>query len=66
MALIDWIILVGYLFISVSLGFVLASRNRNEDDYFIAGRQLTGWLAGYSCVCHIVPQCHPELKSVSL
>ena len=48
MALIDWFILAVYLFVSVAMGIVLASRNDNEDDYFIAGRKLTGWLAGAS------------------
>ncbi len=48
MAFIDWLILIAYLAISVVLGALLARRNNNEDDYFIAGRQLTGWLAGAS------------------
>ncbi|KGG14757.1 MULTISPECIES: sodium:solute symporter family protein [unclassified Prochlorococcus] len=48
MSLIDWLILFIYLLASVSLGLFLARRNRNEDDYFVAGRSLTGWLAGAS------------------
>ncbi len=48
MTLIDWLILISYLAISVLLGAYIAGRNKNEDDYFIAGRQLTGWLAGAS------------------
>ncbi len=48
MALIDWLILFIYLFISVALGISLARRNDSEDDYFVAGRKLTGWLAGAS------------------
>ena len=30
------------------LGFWLARRNRGEEDYFVAGRRLNGWLAGAS------------------
>ena len=48
MTLIDWLILITYLVISVVLGAFFARRNSNEDDYFVAGRQLTGWLAGAS------------------
>jgi len=48
MATIDWIILVGYLLISLVLGLLLARRNKNDADYFVAGRRLSGWLAGAS------------------
>ncbi len=48
MAFVDWIILSCYLFFSVVVGVYLARRNSNEDDYFVAGRNLTGWLAGAS------------------
>ncbi len=48
MSLIDWFILVVYLLASVVMGFYLATRNDSKDDYFIAGRKLTGWLAGAS------------------
>ena len=48
MAPIDWIILIGYLVATLALGLWLARRNRGEDDYFVAGRSLSGWLAGAS------------------
>ncbi len=48
MTSIDWLIIVLYLLISLFFGIALSSRNNHEDDYFIAGRQLTGWLAGAS------------------
>lgn len=48
MAAIDWMILVGYLAITLVLGLWLSRRNRSEDDYFVAGRRLSGWLAGAS------------------
>ncbi|MFQ6539825.1 MULTISPECIES: sodium:solute symporter family protein [Aphanothece] len=48
MATIDWLILIGYLVASLVLGLWLARRNRDQADYFVAGRQLKGWLAGAS------------------
>ena len=48
MSAIDWVILVCYLLMSLALGLLLARRNRNNDDYFVAGRRLSGWLAGAS------------------
>lgn len=48
MQTIDWLILIGYLVASLLLGLWLARRNRSEDDYFMAGHQLSGWLAGAS------------------
>ena len=48
MALIDWILLFAYLVFTLVLGVWLARRNQAEDDYFVAGRRLNGWLAGAS------------------
>ena len=48
MAAIDWVLLIAYLVMTLVLGFWLARRNRGEDDYFVAGRRLSGWLAGAS------------------
>ena len=45
---IDWLILIVYLLGSLAVGVWLARRNKSEDDYFVAGRQLKGWLAGAS------------------
>ena len=48
MAPIDWVLLVFYLIGTLFLGLWLARRNQGEDDYFVAGRSLSGWLAGAS------------------
>ncbi len=48
MALIDWLILWIYLLATLVIGLFLSRRNRSQDDYFVAGRRLTGWLAGAS------------------
>ena len=45
---VDWLILVLYMLGTLVLGLWLARRNRSEDDYFVAGRSLNGWLAGAS------------------
>jgi solute:Na+ symporter, SSS family len=45
---IDWLILIGYLVASLAVGLWLSRRNRSQADYFVAGRQLKGWLAGAS------------------
>jgi len=48
MTSIDWAIVIAYLVASLVVGLWLARRNRSEEDYFVAGRQLKGWLAGAS------------------
>ena len=48
MQIIDWCILTLYLFSTVLLGLYLSRRNKDQDDYFVAGRRLSGWLAGAS------------------
>lgn len=48
MAAVDWGLLVAYLTLTLVLGLWLARRNSGEDDFFVAGRRLSGWLAGAS------------------
>ncbi len=48
MAFIDWFILAIYLLFSLGLGIYVSIRNHNEEDYFVAGRKLSGLLAGIS------------------
>ncbi len=48
MSSIDWIILWVYLLGTLALGLWLGRRNKSEVDYFVAGRSLSGWLAGAS------------------
>ena len=48
MVIIDWIILVAYLVLSLLIGLYLSTKNQDQDDYFVAGRSLSGWLAGAS------------------
>ena len=48
MTFIDWFILFLYLIFSLILGIYFSLKNRNEADYFVAGRRLSGLLAGMS------------------
>ena len=48
MAAVDWLLLGLYLLLTFLLGLWLARRNRGQEDYFVAGRRLNGWLAGAS------------------
>ena len=48
MRTIDWLILIFYLLGTFLLGFILAGRNKSQNDYFLAGRGLSGWIAGAS------------------
>ena len=48
MTFIDWFILFIYLIFSLLLGIYISLKNRNEADYFVAGRRLNGFLAGMS------------------
>lgn len=41
LALLDWIIIIGYLMGMVAIGFWLSKRHSNFDDFFLAGRSLT-------------------------
>ena len=48
MAPIDWVLLAIYLLLTLVMGLWLSRRNTGEEDYFVAGRRLSGWLAGAS------------------
>ena len=48
MTFIDWLVLFLYLIFSLVLGIYISLKNHNEADYFVAGRRLTGLLAGMS------------------
>ena len=48
MAPIDWLLLVFYVIGTLLLCLWLARRNQGEENYFVAGGRLSGWLAGAS------------------
>ncbi len=48
MVAIDWLILFIYLIGTLLIGVLLSTRNQTQVDYFVAGRGLSGWVAGAS------------------
>ena len=47
--LLDWIVIVGYLLLSIGIGvFVVKRDSKNITDLFVAGRNLPWWLLGTS------------------
>ena len=44
MTVLDWIIVAGFLGILVTIGYLFSRKNKNIDDYFVAGRAMPGWL----------------------
>lgn len=44
MALIDWLIVALFLVALITIGYLFSHKNRNIEDYFVAGRSMPGWL----------------------
>ena len=44
MGIIDWIIVALFLGTLVTIGYLFSRKNKNIDDYFVAGRAMPGWL----------------------
>ncbi|MCR5002966.1 MAG: sodium/solute symporter [Bacteroidales bacterium] len=44
MSFIDWLIVALFLVALVTIGFLFSRKNKNIEDYFVAGRSMPGWL----------------------
>lgn len=44
MSIIDWIIVALFLLTLISIGFFFSKKNKNIEDYFVAGRSMPTWL----------------------
>ena len=44
MAFIDWLIVGLFLAALVTIGYLFSHKNKNIEDYFVAGRSMPGWL----------------------
>ena len=44
MSIIDWIIVAAFLIGLTAIGFFFSRKNRNIEDYFVAGRSMPTWL----------------------
>jgi solute:Na+ symporter, SSS family len=45
---IDFVIIVFYFALVLAIGFYLKSRSNTGEDFFMAGREMTAWIAGLS------------------
>ena len=45
----DYIVIIGYLTMLISVGFLMKKMCKNVKDYFIGGNHVAWWLAGASC-----------------
>ncbi|MCL6265981.1 sodium:solute symporter family protein [Flagellimonas myxillae] len=49
LAYLDWVVIIGYLLLSIGIGvFVVKHNSKNITDFFVAGRNLPWWLLGTS------------------
>jgi solute:Na+ symporter, SSS family len=46
LGVIDWLVVATYFGIVIGLGFYLKRYTRNEEDFFLAGRKNSAWVAG--------------------
>lgn len=44
MAFVDWLIVALFLGALVTIGYLFSHKNKNIEDYFVAGRSMPGWL----------------------
>lgn len=44
MTLIDWLIVGVFLCALITIGYMFSHKNKNIEDYFVAGRSMPGWL----------------------
>src|SRR5580692_1802260 len=45
---VDIVIIVFYFALVLTIGFYLKSRSNTSEDFFLAGREMTAWVAGLS------------------
>ena len=55
---IDLIVFVFYILIVFVIGILSAGKNKNTDDYFLAGRKLTWWIIGGSLIAANISTHH--------
>ncbi len=44
MTIVDWLIVATFLFTLILIGYLFSRKNRNIEDYFVAGRSMPGWI----------------------
>lgn len=59
---IDWLIIAGFLAVSLAIGFAVSRRaGSNSTEFFLAGRQMPWWLLGVSMVATTFSTDTPNL-----
>lgn len=58
---IDWVILFGFLLISLGIGFWTSRKNKSASDFFAAGGKMPWWLLGVSMVATTFSTDTPNL-----
>ncbi len=43
MALVDWFILIAYILLMISMGYLIGRQQKNQADYYVAGRRMPAW-----------------------
>ncbi|MBN2399516.1 MAG: sodium/solute symporter [Candidatus Aminicenantes bacterium] len=54
MTILDWIIIAATVVLVIYIGYRLSRRQRDEIDYFLAGRRIRGWPIGLSLLANQV------------
>lgn len=44
MGIIDWLIVAIFLGALITIGYLFSHKNKNIEDYFVAGRSMPGWI----------------------
>ncbi|MGC1594581.1 MAG: hypothetical protein WA774_04440, partial [Candidatus Acidiferrales bacterium] len=48
LSFVDLVIVVFYFVLVLAIGFYLKGRSNTGEDFFLAGREMTAWIAGLS------------------
>ena len=46
LSFVDWLIIAIYFIFVIGIGFYLKKFTKNENDFFLAGRRNSSWVAG--------------------
>jgi len=64
MGVLDWLVVLAYLGVAISVGLWFSRRsNKGVEDFFLAGRRLPWWLAGASMVASMFASDTPLFHS---
>jgi len=47
---VDWVVIVGYMFVILLVGLICSRKNTSTEEYFVGNRRFPGWIIGLSLV----------------